>query len=174
MKLAALDPYQALTEAFGDAIEGQAVFRDEVTITVNAAKIVEIATYCRDTKGLNYIYLSDIAGIDYYPAEPRFGVCYHLYSLEYNRRLRLKVLWSDGAAAVPSVTGVWPSANWEDREAYDMFGIEFANHPDLRRVLRPAEWQGFPQRKDYPLGYETVQCSFNFDEVQRHKPFAKK
>jgi NADH-quinone oxidoreductase subunit C len=91
----------------------------------------------------------------------------------HNRRLRLKVLWSDGDPAVPSMTGDWPSANWEEREAYDMFGIQFAGHPDLRRVLMPADWEGHPQRKDYPLGYETVQFSFNFDEIDRHKPYAK-
>lgn len=174
---AALDPVKALTDAFGDAILDSNEFRGELTITVDASRIVEVGEYIRDTDGLKFNMLSDIAGIDYLPADPeekRFCLNYHLYSTFTNRRLRLKVLWNEEDAPVPSVTSVWPSANWEEREAYDMFGILFANHPDLRRVLMPPEWDGFPQRKDYPLGYETVQFSFNFDEIQKHKPFAKK
>jgi NADH-quinone oxidoreductase subunit C len=168
-----VDPKQALTEAFGEAITAMEEFRGELTLVVAAGRIAEVGRFCRDHPGLAYNLLSDIAVLDYYPAEPRFGVCYHLYSMSHNRRLRLKVLWSDGDPAVPSMTSVWPSANWEEREAYDMFGIQFAGHPDLRRVLMPADWEGHPQRKDYPLGYETVQFSFNFDEIDRHKPYAK-
>jgi NADH-quinone oxidoreductase subunit C len=93
--------------------------------------------------------------------------------MRWNQRLRLKVWWSDGDDDVPSVSGIWQSAIWEEREAHDMFGIPFANHPDLRRLLMPDDWQGYPGRKDYPLGYETVQFSFNYDEVDKHKPYAK-
>lgn len=176
----ALDPYEALKDTFGDAIQKVETFRGETTVYVAAASIADVATYCRDADGLEYNYLSDITGADYlgYDLEEidakRFGVNYHLTSLPYNRRLRLKVMWDEEDDPIPSVTGVWPSANWEEREAYDMFGIQFADHPDLRRILMPAEWEGHPQRKDYPLGYEQVQFSFNFDEVQKHKPFAKK
>jgi NADH-quinone oxidoreductase subunit C len=170
----AKDVKQTLIDTFGDSIEGSEEFRGELTILVKAEKIVEVAQFCRDGEGLKFNLLSDIAGIDYYPDEPRFGLCYHLYSFAFNRRLRLKVLWSDGDAPVPSLTVLWPSANYEEREAYDMFGILFAGHPDLRRILMPDDWQGFPQRKDHPLGYETVQFSFNYDEIAKRKPFAKK
>ncbi len=169
-----LDPKQAITEAFGDALESAEEFRGELTLVVKAENIIEVATYLRDGEGLKYNLLSDMAVIDYFPAEPRFGVCYHMYSMAFNRRLRIKVMWSDGDAPIPSVTGIWPSANWEEREAYDMMGILFSGHPYLKRVLMPDDWQGFPQRKDYPLGYETVQFSFNYDEIAKHKPFAKK
>ncbi len=170
-----LDPIATTKEHFGDdVIIGVEEFRGEQTLVVAADKIVEVAEFVRSTPGLEYNYLSDISGIDYYPEEPRIGVCYHLLSLTSTRRLRLKVRWTDGDPAVPSVTGIWESANWEEREAYDMFGVEFAKHPDLRRILMPDDWDGHPQRRDYPLGYETVQFSFNYDEVQKHKPSAKR
>lgn len=169
-----LDPKQTLIDTFGDAIEGSEEFRGELTVIVKAEKIIEVAQHLRDAEGLKYNLLSDITAVDYYPAEPRFGLCYHLYSMVFNRRLRLKVLWSDGVAPVPSMTQLWPSANWEEREAYDMMGIVFSGHPDMRRIFMPDDWQGHPQRKDYPLGYETVQFSFNYDEIAKHKPFAKK
>lgn len=174
MMAQALDPKQAVQEAFGDALEGVEEFRDELTLIVKAAKIIEVGKFLRDAEGLKFNLLSDITAIDYYPAEPRFALAYHLYSMAFNRRVRVKVMWSDGDDPVPSVTGLWPSANWEEREAYDLMGILFAGHPDLRRVLMPDDWQGHPQRKDYPLGYETVQFSFNYDEIAKHKPFAKK
>lgn len=169
-----LAPKQTLIDTFGDAVEGSEEFRGELTVIVKAEKIIEVAQHLRDADGLKYNLLSDITVVDYYPAEPRFGVCYHLYSMAFNRRLRLKVLWSDGDAPVPSMTQLWPSANWEEREAYDMMGIVFSGHPDMRRIFMPDDWQGYPQRKDYPLGYETVQFSFNYDEIAKHKPFAKK
>jgi NADH-quinone oxidoreductase subunit C len=173
MAIPPLDIKEALETTFGGEI-GFEEFRGELTAFVPAEQIAEVAEYCRDTQGLQFNLLSDIAALDYYPTEPRFGVCYHLYSIPYGRRLRLKVLWSDGDDPIPTVTGVWPSANWEEREAYDMFGILFDGHPDLRRILMPPDWEGHPQRRDYPLGYETVQFSFNADEVDKHKPYAKK
>lgn len=164
---------EQLQEHFGEYITVPEPFRGEVTVIVSAEKIREVCQFLRDTAGLEYIFLSDIAGQDYYPKEPRFALNYHLLSMRFNRRLRLKVFWSDGDEPVPSVSELWPVANWEEREAYDMFGIEFKDHPDLRRLLMPDDWEGHPQRKDYPLGYETVQFSFNFDEVNRHKPYAE-
>jgi NADH-quinone oxidoreductase subunit C len=168
------DPKAMLTAAFGNAIENSEEFRGELTIIVTAERIAEICQFCRDEPSLQYNYLSDLSGIDYYPQEPRFGINYHLYSMRYNRRLRLKTLWSDGDPDMPSVSGLWPNANWFEREVYDLFGVPFAGHPDLRRILMPHDWEGHPLRKDYPLGYETVQFSFNYDEVNKHKPFAKK
>lgn len=163
---------EKLQTTLGDAIEKVETFRGETTVFVPATKLLDVCLYCRDQLGFNY--LSDVSALDYYPTEPRFGINYHLLSMHYNKRLRLRVMWSDGDAEVPSVTGIWPSANWFERETFDLFGIPFAGHPDLRRILMAADWEGHPLRKDYPLGYETVQFSFNFDEVNKHKPYAKK
>lgn len=168
------EPQDVLKEQFGEAIVDVQTFRGELTLVVDPEHLLAIAQYCRDYPDLDYNYLSDVSGIDYYPEEPRFGVNYHLVSLRKNRRLRLRVMWSDGDEDVPSVTGIWPSANWFERETYDMYGIPFDGHPDMRRILMPDDWDGHPLRRDYPLGYEVVQFSFNYDEVNKHKPFAKK
>lgn len=168
------DPKDVLQEHFGDVIEDIIEFRDQTTIVVAADRILEVAKFCRDYADLDYNYLSSVTGVDYYPQEPRFAVNYNLLSMRKNRRLRLRVLWSDGDEDIASVTGIWPNANWFEREVFDMFGVTFDGHPDLRRLLMPDDWDGHPLRKDYPLGYETVQFSFNFDEVNKHKPYADK
>lgn len=167
------EPQKILTEQFGDAIELHE-FRGELTVVVGSENLLAVAQYCRDFPDLDYNYLSDVSALDYYPQEPRFGVNIHLYSLRKNRRLRLRVMWSDGDPDIPSMTALWPSANWFERETYDMYGIPFDGHPDLRRIMMPEDWDGHPLRKDYPLGYETVQFSFNYDDVNKHKPYAKK
>jgi NADH-quinone oxidoreductase subunit C len=161
-----------LREAFGDAVHDEVVYRGEVTLVVDADKITDVAQFCRDTEGLEFNLLSDVTAVDYYPNEPRFAVCYHLYSIYHRTRVRLKVYLPGDAPEVESVTPLWPAANWQEREAYDLIGITFRNHPDLRRILMPTDWVGNPQRKDYPLGYEQVQFSFNFDEIMRQKPHA--
>ncbi len=171
--MSVIDPVTALKEHFGEAVQETPPFRGEITVIVDAQKIAEVARFLHDTPGLEYKFLSDIAGVDYYPQEPRIGLAYHLLSMRYNRRLRLKVLWTDGDEPVPSITPIWESANWEEREAYDMYGVPFKGHPDLRRILNSEDWEGHPGRKDYPLGYEMVQFSFNIDEVNKHKPYAK-
>jgi NADH-quinone oxidoreductase subunit C len=98
---------------------------------------------------------------------------YQLYSLAHRQLLGLKVLLESQPAELDSVTPVYPNANWHEREVFDMFGVKFSGHPDLRRILMPFEWEGHPLRKDYPLGYEEVQFSFNFDEIERRKKYAK-
>jgi len=149
-------------------------FRGDVTLVIDPAHIVEVCHYCRDTAGLDFDMLSGVSGVDYYPDSPRFALVYHLYSLRRNQSIELKVFAADDDdPAIDSVTGVYPAANWFEREAFDMFGIRINDHPDLRRILMPVDWDGNPLRKDYPLGYETVQFSFNFDEVNKHKPYAK-
>jgi len=132
-----LDPIEALQAAFGDAIEDVSTFRGDTTVVVSAAKIADIGRYCLQTEGLEYNLLSDVTGIDYYPQEPRFAVAYHLYSLPHNRSLRLKVYLPGDDPVVPSVTPVWPTANWFEREIYDLLGVTFTDHPDLRRILMP-------------------------------------
>lgn len=173
---AALDPVEAIREAMPDSLLDVHLFRDETTLIIKPEKIVAFARYLRDTKGLVFNFLSDISAVDYYPdynRPGRFGVCYHLYSMLYNRRLRLKVYLPEDAPTVPTVTVVWRAAEWLEREIYDMMGINFKGHPDLRRVLLPDDWEGHPHRRDYPLGYETVMFSFNKDEINKSKPYAK-
>lgn len=172
----ALDPVDALKAALPDSVLDVHSFRDETTIIVKSADIVTVMRYLRDTKGLIYNYLSDISAVDYYPElnrPERFGVAYHIYSMLYNRRLRVKVFLPEADPTVPTVTVVWPAANWLEREAYDLMGVVFQGHPDLRRVLMPDDWEGHPQRRDYPLGYETPMFSFNKDEINQSKPYAK-
>lgn len=173
---AALDAVEALKGAMPDSVLDTHEFHGETTLIVKAADIVNVLRYLRDSKGLIYNYLSDISAVDYYPdynRPGRFGVCYHLYSMLYNRRLRVKVFLQEDDPTVPTATVVWKAANWLEREIYDMMGIVFDGHPDLRRVLLPDDWDGHPQRRDYPLGYETVMFSFNKDEINAHKPYAK-
>jgi NADH-quinone oxidoreductase subunit C len=171
-----LDPVEAVKTALPDAVQDFVKFRDETTIVVAPGEVPTVARYLRDTAGLIYNYLSDISAVDYYPEYDRpgrFGVSYHLYSLLYNRRIRVKTYVDEDEPVVPTVTDIWPAANWLEREIYDMMGIEFAGHPNMRRLLMPADWHGFPHRRDYPLGYETIQFSFNAEEIQRHKPLAR-
>jgi NADH-quinone oxidoreductase subunit C len=161
---------QQISEAFPGKVQDIIEFRGEVTVVVDPASIVEISRYCHDTPGLQFNMLSDCGGNDYYPADPRFGISYVLYSMAHSHTIRLKVYIPGDNAKVQSVTSVWNGANWMEREIYDMYGVEFEGHPDLRRILMPFDWQGHPLRKDYPLGYEEVQFSFNYDRVQAKKP----
>jgi NADH/F420H2 dehydrogenase subunit C len=125
-------------------------FVGDWTAIVPADRLIEIATFLRDTLATAFTYCSDVTATDW-PARPqRFDVVYCLYSIPHRYRLRLKVHAGE-TDPVPSVTAIWPSANWLEREVYDMFGVNFAGHPDLRRILMPQDWQGYPERKDYPL-----------------------
>ncbi len=162
-----------LRETFPNAVQDIVEFRGEATVVVDPKSIVEVAAYCRDTDGFEFNLLSDLAGIDYYPAEPRFGISYVLYSLPLNHTLRLKVFLPGANPVVDTLTTVWLGANWLEREVYDMFGVTFTGHPDLRRILMPFDWTGYPLRKDYPLGYEEVQFTFNYERVQVRKPHPK-
>lgn len=171
-----LDPVAAVKDALPDAFLDSHQFRDETTIVIKPGEIVAVARFLRDSKGLIYNFLSDISVVDYYPdydRPGRFGVCYHLYSMLYNRRLRVKAYLQEDEPSLPTVTGIWEVANFLERESYDLMGIEFVGHPDLRRVLMPDDWEGHPLRRDYPLGYETVMFSFNKDEINKYKPYAK-
>ncbi len=170
-----LDPAAAVKAAFPDALEDVKTFAGETTLVVVPAKLPAVAKYLRDTAGLVYNYLSDVSAVDYYPnydRPGRFGVSYHLLSMLYKRRLRLKVYLPEEEPAVPTVTTIWPGANWMEREAADLMGVDFVGHPDKRRLMMPDDWQGHPHRRDYPLGYETVMFSFNSEEIAKHKPKA--
>jgi NADH-quinone oxidoreductase subunit C len=171
--MTAIDPVAALQRQFADAVRDVIVFRGETTVVVAAERIADIVRYARDAQGLEFNFLSDIAWVDYYPEEPRFAVCYHLYSMIYNRRLRLKVYLPGDDPRLPSIYDIFPAADFQERECYDMLGVVFEGHPNLRRILMPDDWEGHPHRKDYPLGYEPVQFSFNYQDINRLKPYAK-
>ncbi len=142
---------QALQQELPGAVAQVSYYLGDWTVIVPAARIAEVATWLRDTGGARFDYCSDLSAVDWPAREgPRFDVVYCLYSTRLRQRVRMKARVADGEA-VSSVSGVWAAANWLEREVWDMFGIRFEGHPDLRRILMPEEWQGHPQRKDYPL-----------------------
>ena len=128
----------------------------ETTIVVPREHIVAACAWLKTAPGLEFNFLADLCAFDQGPEEePRFEVNYHLFSTTRHHRVRLKVVLSEGDAQVPTVTGIWRTANWHERETYDLFGVVFDGHPDLRRILLPDDWQGHALRKDFPLrGYE--------------------
>lgn len=145
---------QRLRDQFADAVLEVVEFRGEITVRVPRERVHEICHFLREDPATQMDYLSDLTGLDMLPRSPRFDVVYWLYSLPRNHYVRLKAA-TDEQEPVDSVTDVWAAANWAERECYDMFGIQFAGHPDLRRILLPSYWdEGYPLRKDYPIrGY---------------------
>ena len=123
--------------------------RGELTLEIAPRKIVEVCRFLKQE--WKFVRLSGVTAVDRYPKDPRFEVVYHLHCLEQNQRLRLKCRLGGDAAGIDSVTGVWRSAGWYEREVFDLFGIDFENHPDLRRIMMPEGWEGHPLRKDYPI-----------------------
>jgi len=138
-----------LREAFPAAIIEESHFRDETTLRIKASSLRDICLYSRDNLGFNY--LIDLSSVDHFGDEPRYEVVYELYSMKDCVHLRLKISVSEDDCNVPTVSDIWPTADWHEREAYDMMGLHFTNHPDLRRILM---WDGYPYhplRKDFPL-----------------------
>ena len=143
----------ALDAALPGAITGGHAERNEPTLWIAPARIVETCRYLKDQQ--RFIRLSAITAVDWLPADPRFEVVYLLHSLDRNLRLRLKCWVAESECGIDSVTEVWRAANWYEREVFDMFGITFRGHPDLRRILMPSDWEGHPLRKDFPVhGYK--------------------
>lgn len=160
---------QAMQGRFGAEISQ---FRGDISLLVSPDQIVDVCRALRDE--FNFEMLSGETAVDYWPEqEPRFHLVYLLYSLVNNVRIGLRVPLNGNAPSLPTIEGVFPNANWHERELWDMFGIRFEGHSDLRRILMPYEWEGHPLHKDYPLGYEEVQFTFNFDEIDDRKPYAK-
>ena len=124
---------------------------DQPTIHVPADQLVDVVRALGETIDLGFTFLADVTAVDWWPKEPRFEVVYHLASIEQASRLRVKVRVSGSAARVPTLKGLWPSADWLEREVWDLFGIVFDGHGDLRRLLMPDDWEGHPLRKDYPV-----------------------
>jgi NADH-quinone oxidoreductase subunit C len=160
---------QALQENFNTKYEE---FRGEVHLFVNAENIIAALTLLRDK--YDFELLSALTATDYWPQlSPRFHVIYQLSSLARNLTLQLRVPLEDSHPHVPTATGVYEVANWRERELLDMFGIVPEGHPDPRRILMPEGTEGHPLRRDFPLGYEEPQFTFNFDEIDLRKPYAK-
>lgn len=143
--------FTAIKTRFPEAITGSHIFRNELTLIVKKDSIVDIARFLKEDEALDFDFLSDLCGVDRVATDNVFEVVYHLYSLKKNHRIRLKVHVPSDDPCLSTVTGIWKTADWHERETYDMFGIAFEGHPDLRKILTPEDFEGYPLRKDYPL-----------------------
>ena len=160
---------QALKANFGASVEE---FRGEAHVFVAAERVVEALTSLRDQ--YHFELLSTMTAVDYWPQEaPRFHLIYQLKSVSNNVFLQVRVPLNGDQPDAPTASGVYASANWREREVGEMFGIRFLGHPDPRHLLLPSEMQEHPLRKDFPLGYEEPQFTFNFEEIDLRKPYAK-
>ena len=153
--------YQKIIAQYPDAVEEVYEFRGDTWLYVKKERLLDVCRLLRDDRELSYLYISDITAIDWLPywergeKPKRFEVVYNLYSPVSFQRIFLKVRVDEGES-VPSVTSVWEGANYPEREVYDMFGIPFEGHPNLKRILMPDDWVGHPLRKDFPLGGEEI------------------
>jgi NADH-quinone oxidoreductase subunit C len=126
-------------------------FRGETTVVVAADRLLGVCEFLAGDPFMRFTFLEDLTTVDRFPLEPRFELNYQLLSIEKALRLRLRVKLAGADPSIQTVTGVWPTANWHERETFDLFGIRFLGHPDLRRILMPDDWEGYPLRKDYPV-----------------------
>ena len=144
-------PENAAVKALADLATDAKFDREELTITVAREDIIAA---CEAVKKAGYNFLEDVTAVDWYPSEPRFQIVYHILSIPLKQRVRLIVLLDGESASLDSITPVWPAANFYEREIFDLFGVHFAGHPNLRRIMMPEDWNGHPLRKDYPVeGY---------------------
>ena len=148
-KMTSQEAIDSLDKSFEGKLQDRTEFRGETTYAIAASDIRDIAKFCRDE--LSFDYLLDITSIDNFGEEPRFEIVYHLYSMPHAAHLRLKLKVSEDVGALDTVSDIWPTANWHEREIYDMMGIKFNGHPDLRRILMWDGYPFFPLRKDFPL-----------------------
>ena len=165
-----MDEHLQTTVAFlKEHFSGQASeYLGQVTVILSADRLEPAFTSLHDQFAFDF--LSSLTAVDYWPeTEPRFHVVYQLWSNQHKVRFTVRVPVNDDSPEVPTVEGVYLVANWHEREVYDMFGIRFRGHSDLRRILMPHDWVGHPLRKDYPLGYEEPQFTFNYDKIQVRK-----
>lgn len=152
----------AVNERFGD-----------LSVTLRREDLLAVVTWLRDHPEVPYDFLEHLSGVDYLGRTPRFEVVIHLMSLRYLHRICLKVTAPEDDPHVPSLTPLYPTANYQERETWDLLGIVFDGHPSLQRILMPDDWIGHPQRKDHPLGEEEVAFTFNQERIYAQKPFAK-
>ena len=158
---------QALREADNESIIGTSFHRDRATLIANPERIREVLGHLQ-RKG--YTMLASLHGVDYYPEEPRLGVLYEMLDMKRVDRISVKARVTVDAAHIPSVIDMFPGAEFPEREVYDMFGVVFDGHPDLRRILMPEDFEGFPQRRDFPVGGEPV--LFTYNEEQNYGKYA--
>ena len=148
---------EAIQERFPDAVVSTHALRGDDTVVLKREYLVEVCRFLKDDPEMDFKMPIDVCGVDYLGRTPRFEVVYHLFSVTKRHRVRLKVQLDEGDLEVPSVIGVWKGVDWFEREAWDMYGIVFAGHPDLRRILMYEEFEGHPLRKDYPQrGYQPL------------------
>jgi NADH-quinone oxidoreductase subunit C len=154
-----------LRDQVPDSVEDTLYYRDIATVIVHPAKVLDALQWLRDEPSQRYHFLASLHVADYLPAEPRFGVHYELLNMERVERLHVKALLEDpGEPELPEIEScvqLFPTAEFQEREAYDMFGVRFLGHPDLRRILMPDEYEGYPQRRDFPMGGEPVLFTHN-------------
>ena len=163
---------EKLKEVFPEEVLAVSEFRGQVSVTLRKNRIRDIARYLHDDPDLYFDYLIDVCGVDYLgKKEKRFEVVYHLFSIKHRHALRLKAEVSESNPAIDSVTPVWVGANWHERETFDLYGIKFKGHPDLRRILLPEDWEGHPLRKDYPLKGPAKEWSGFEDVLERSRRF---
>jgi NADH-quinone oxidoreductase subunit C len=162
-----------LQRELGDNVLSTEEFRGQTSVTLDPGAIVNACQMLRDDPDLDFDFLAALTAVDYWPSEPRFKIVYQLYSLANKEFIGLRAQLSNESPEIPTIESVYPNANWHEREVFDMFGVTFKDHSDQRRIIMPYDWEGHPLRKDYPLGYEEVQFTFNFDEIDKRKPYAK-
>lgn len=165
--------YNKVNDNFPNAIEEVVDFRGERTLVIAKENLVAICQLLRDDEDLQCNLLEDIVADDMLPDFPRFSVNYHIYSIPHNHNIRLRVPIEDPDEGPATVVSVWPIATWLEMEVWDLMGIRFEGNNKLRRLFLPEDWQGHPLRKDYPLGYEEVQFSFNWQAINARKPYAE-
>jgi NADH-quinone oxidoreductase subunit C len=148
---AAVSPIVERLRAWDAAAVSEVIeFRGETTVVVPRERLLRVCGYLQEP-GLEFDFLSDVSVMDRFPSEPRFDVNYHLLSIPTRQVVRLRVRLEGADSTVDSVTTIWPTADWHEREAFDLFGVRFSGHPDLRRIMMPEDWEGHPLRKDYPV-----------------------
>ena len=169
-----------LQNAFPQAVHEVIQFLEQVTVVVDRASVIDVCTFLRDDPSLAFNYMCDLCAVDVWPKHPRFEVNLQLLAMtrrpqpgEGSRRLQVKVRLEEHDALMPTLSGIWPSTAWYERETHDLFGIDFKGHPDMRPLLLPDDWDRSPPlRRDVPIHVEEVAFSFNQERVYRDKPFA--
>jgi NADH-quinone oxidoreductase subunit C len=165
--------YQKVNQAFPEAVEERVEFRGEHTLVIRQEFLKDVSLLLRDDEDLRCDMLEDIVADDMLPDFPRFAVNYHIFSIPKNHHIRLRVPVEDPDDGPETLEAVWSVASWLEIEVWDLMGITFKGNNKLRRLFLPEDWQGHPLRKDYPLGYEEVQFSFNWQAIDAKKPYAE-
>jgi NADH-quinone oxidoreductase subunit C len=150
-----------------DAVVGTSYYRDQASLEVAPPRVHDVLVFLKNHEEEPFEFLSSLHGCDYLPEEPRLGVHYELLSMRRVERLRVKARLAVDDPHLPTVVDLWPGANFQEREVYDMFGVVFDGHPDMRRILMPEDYEGYPQRRDFPIGGEPVIFTFNQDRMPR-------